>query len=93
MASPGPAAATGDLARIGHALVGIAGALAADGYTMRVAGLENRRLKIVIEANEDACAECLVQPELMASMIRTELPTEFGVSEIELVYPGDHSQK
>jgi hypothetical protein len=79
--------ATDDLTRIMNALGGLASLFATDGYTMTVAGLENRRLKIVIEASENACAECLVPHDLMVGLVKTELPADVGVSDIEIIYP------
>ena len=88
-AAAGLKAPADELAAVREALRGLRDAFSADGYTMTVAGLERGRLRIVIEAGEGACAECLVSREMMAGIVRTSLPADARVSDVDLVYPLD----
>ena len=78
-----------DLAAIRAALSGLCTSFAADGYRMSVVGFHDDRLEVVVEAGEDACAECLVSKEVTAEMIRMTLPPGVAVGSIDLVYPLD----
>lgn len=64
--------------------------LAADGYVLRVDDLSGGRLRLVIDAGEDACAECLVPEDVMANIVRSKLTDHSDrITDIELVYPSE----
>lgn len=84
---PCPEAPADSLSAVREALRGLSGSFAADGYNMVIAGLERGRLRIVIEAGEGACAECLVPQEIMTGIVMHSLPADAGVAEIDIVYP------
>lgn len=78
-----------ELARLRDALKPLCESFVADGYTMILAGLDQGRLKVVIEAGEGACEECLVPKEILSGIVLNSLPPESGVAAIELIYPRD----
>ena len=67
------------------ALQGLRDTLAADGYELAWSIEEGDRVGINVFAGSDACADCLVPPELMRSIVDNELgPTPYRVGSITL---------
>ena len=85
---PGPGL---DLAAASHALSGIRGMLAADGYGMSLRALGTDALAVEILAGPDACAECLVPKDIMSSIVRDALGSVVPVARIEISYPAESS--
>lgn len=83
------APATPGLSSLRETLQPLCNSFEADGYRMTVASFEEGRLTIIIEAGEGACEECLVPKEIMSGIVQNTLPTNAGVSLIDLVYPRD----
>jgi hypothetical protein len=72
-----------------QALTGLSASVVADGYELRVHGVDGDRVQVSIKAGPDACEECLVPRSLMEHMILASLkaiPTVLGV---DLRYPTD----
>ena len=82
-----PGAADDRLTAIRQALQGLAESCSADGYSMNVESVEAGRLRIVVEAGAEACAECLIPRELFEGMISNSLPPGSDISHIDLIYP------
>jgi hypothetical protein len=72
--------------QIRTALQPIAEALAADGYALEIEAVAER-LALRIRALDDACADCLVPPAMMATMIRRALGERYVAGQIDLAYP------
>jgi hypothetical protein len=67
------------------ALRGLRETLAADGYELVWSMEEDNRVGIRVVAGSDACADCLVPPELMRSIVDNELgPTQYRIGSITL---------
>ena len=79
--------------RVEEALSDVRRALVADGYELAVQDLPGGTLRIQIEAGPQACAECLVPKEVMLEILRASLDGLFHVGTLELLYPGDLSQR
>lgn len=75
------------VARVRAAIAGLVSAFATDGYELKVIEVAKDCLRLAIEAHEGACAECLVPAEMMAGLIRTQLPPEFAGTQIQITYP------
>ncbi|MDE3074039.1 MAG: hypothetical protein KGJ86_01305 [Chloroflexota bacterium] len=73
-----------------EALAGIRQSLVADGYDLRIDGLEGGRLRLSILAGPEACEECLVPKDLMKRMLMQCLESSDEVQDIELHYPAEH---
>ncbi len=73
-----------------EALDGIRAALEADGYRIEVKEGTSGRVGVVISATPEACADCLVPPPVMRSILGEAL----GVpgDSIDLTYPATDSQ-
>lgn len=86
--SPSPDAGGADpCAAIRESLEPLQTCFAADGYRLTIEGVCDGRLRIVVEAGENACEECLLARDIATSMIETSLPADSGVTALELVYP------
>jgi hypothetical protein len=71
--------------QIDAALRGLRSTLESDGYGLEWSMEEENRIGIRVFAGSEACAECLVPPELMRSIVDTELgPTPYRVGTITL---------
>lgn len=71
--------------RIEAALRGLRDTLAADGYELVWSIEDGNRIGIRVVAGSDACADCLVPPELMRSIVDNELSgTRYRVGSIAL---------
>lgn len=81
-----------NIARIEDALSGLGQAFAADGYALRVVELDGPKLKIKIDAGPDACAECLVPLPVMVALIKTDLPKDMGILQVDVDYPVSNSK-
>jgi hypothetical protein len=71
-------------------LSSVAEMLASDGYLLEVETATDAEIMIRIRAGADACAECLVGPELLQSFITAELAksgTFVAIPAIHLVMP------
>jgi hypothetical protein len=67
------------------ALRGLRDTLAADGYELVWALEQGETIEIRVVPGSDACAECLVPPELMRSIVDNELGgTRYRVGSITL---------
>jgi hypothetical protein len=72
-------------ARIDAALEGLRTTLAADGYLLEWSLEDQNQIGIRVFAGSDACAECLVPPELMRAILSAELSgTPYRVGNITL---------
>ena len=72
-------------AAIEAALQRLRDTLAADGYELVWSIEQDDRIGIRVVAGPDACADCLVPPELMRSIVDSELDaTPYGVGSITL---------
>jgi hypothetical protein len=70
---------------IESALQGLRDTLAADGYELAWSIEEDDKIGIRVFAGSDACADCLVPPELMRSIVDNELgQTPYRVGRITL---------
>jgi|ERR1700678_969987 hypothetical protein len=88
-----PTADTADLRRLAEAsgmVAGIASALAADGYALRVTRVSGLLAEIEVAAMLQACPECLVPKSTMGNILKQALGP-MGVQDISLVYPGSTS--
>jgi hypothetical protein len=71
--------------QIDAALQGLRDTLHTDGYVLEWSMEEEDRIGIRVFASSDACEECLVPPELMRSIVDSELaPTPYRVGSITL---------
>jgi hypothetical protein len=71
--------------KIDAALRGLRDTLESDGYGLEWSMEEENRIGIRVFAGSEACAECLVPPELMRSIVDNELgPTPYRVGTITL---------
>jgi hypothetical protein len=71
--------------QIDAALRGLRDTLESDGYGLEWSMEEENRIGIRVLAGSEACAECLVPPELMRSIVDNELgPTPYRVGTITL---------
>jgi|KBSSwiStaDraftv2_1062776.scaffolds.fasta_scaffold2595873_2 hypothetical protein len=71
--------------QIDAALRGLRDTLESDGYGLEWSMEEKNRIGIRVFAGSEACAECLVPPELMRSIVDNELgPTPYRVGTITL---------
>lgn|GEM_PF-2231523 len=72
------------------ALAGISEGLMADGYQLTASWVEPGRVAVTIEATESACADCLVPPQIMRSIVVTVLG-DAGITvddeNVEISYP------
>lgn len=75
---------TDDLVRVRASLDGLKIALAADNYNLDVKEYRNHRLDILITAERDACAECLIPLATIAALIRTQLPSDIVTDGIDI---------
>jgi hypothetical protein len=74
-----------DRSTIEAALRGLRDTLAADGYLLEWSIEEQNRIAIRVVPGSDACAECLVPPELMRGIVSGELSeTPYTVGSITL---------
>ena len=76
------------------ALEPLADALLADGYELRATQLADRAARVEVVPTPDACADCLVPPDVFAAIIRTRLAEVLsGTWDVEVVYPveGEHT--
>lgn len=72
-------------ATIDAALRGLRDTLEADGYVLEWSMEEEHQVGIRVFAGSDACADCLVSPELMRSILSNELSeTPYSVGSITL---------
>ena len=79
-----------DLNSVGDALEQTRQGLDAAGYEL---GCEDRggRLLLVVKARPDACEDCLVPKEVMASIVSGELQERgLTVAGIDVIYPSDY---
>ena len=83
------AAGVDSCAAIRESLEALQTCFEADGYRLTIEGVRDGRLRIVVEAGENACEECLLARDVATSMIETSLPSDSGVTALELVYPGE----
>ena len=60
-----------------------------DGYDVEVASCEHGVLSLKVIAGPDACADCLVPKEMLASLIQAKLPSEVTLNRVDLIYPAD----
>ena len=68
-------------------LVGVRGALEADGYGMSIEPAD-AGIHITVTATGDACAECLVPVEVFEGIISSALEKDgLTVEKIEVTYP------
>jgi hypothetical protein len=74
---------------VNNALAELREGLRADGYDLSVDTSRSDVVAVSVVAGPDACAECLVSKELMASMIEAALPGDFAGAQIDLRYPTD----
>ena len=71
--------------QIDAALRGLRDTLESDGYGLEWSMEEKNRIGIRVFAGSEACAECLVPPELMRSIVDNELgSTPYRVGTITL---------
>jgi len=71
--------------QIDAALRGLRDTLESDGYGLEWSMEEENRIGIRVFAGSEACAECLVPPELMRSIVDNELgSTPYRVGTITL---------
>ena len=71
--------------QIDAALRGLRDTLESDGYGLEWSMEAENRIGIRVFAGSEACAECLVPPELMRSIVDNELgPTPYRVGTITL---------
>jgi hypothetical protein len=72
------------------ALEPLADALLADGYELRATETGERTARVEVVATPDACADCLVPPDVFGAIIRTRLSEVLsGAWAVEVVYPAD----
>jgi hypothetical protein len=74
-----------EVATIDAALQGLRDTLAADGYELSWSVEDGNRVGIRVVAGSDACADCLVPPALMRSIVDDELSRiQYRVGSISL---------
>ncbi|TDV57731.1 hypothetical protein [Actinophytocola oryzae] len=71
------------------ALAGLREGLQSDGYDLVVEDRRDEVLELRVVATPEACDECLVPKDLMASVIMDSLPADLGVRQVALRYPTD----
>jgi hypothetical protein len=72
-------------ATIDAALAGLRSTVAADGYELDWSLEPGEKIGIRVTAGPDACAECLVPPDLMRSIVDNELTeTRYRVGSISV---------
>lgn len=77
------------IAEISSALDDLDTMLQTDGYRLVVRGFQNHHLTVAVEAGADACEDCLVPKAVMADILRSKIPSDIHVDQIEITYPGD----
>jgi hypothetical protein len=78
-----------DLKLVGVAIEGTRQSLDAAGYSIDCRNQENR-LILVVKPRENACEDCLVPKEVMASIVDGELREKgIAVGGIDIIYPAD----
>lgn len=70
--------------RVRTALSGLQDALATDHYALQIDDVTDKRLAITIRALAGACEECLISPEIISNLIRTQVPSDFTACAIDL---------
>lgn len=63
---------------------------ATDGYRLEVVSFRDGALDLAIESEPHACADCLVPPDMMIGLVRTQLGDQPDVTNIRIKYPGNH---
>ena len=77
------------MSSIDEQLSEVRGVLQADGYELRVDGLEGGLLRLTVIAGEDACEECLMPKDIMVMMVQDSLQSQPEIRRIEVSYPHD----
>lgn len=70
--------------RVAQALQGLKDALAIDHYAMEVSNLGKHHLLINIRAEEGACDECLIPPDMITELVRTQIPSDLCQCRIDI---------
>lgn len=78
-----------DVGTVQVALNGVETMLRSDGYELRIEK-QAETLTVIIDAQPDACEECLVPKSMMSSFISSALEkADLHVGTFELIYPTD----
>jgi hypothetical protein len=76
---------TEQVGTVDAALQGLRDTLQADGYLLEWSVEEQNQIGVRVVAGADACADCLVPPELMRTILADALSdTPYGVGSISL---------
>ena len=77
-------------ATVETALAGVRPALAADGFDLRLGSIEpDGSVKVVLEAKENACLDCLVPDDMMTQLITDAIRREdSSLERVDLVKEG-----
>lgn len=73
---------TDDLTRVRTALDGLKVALAADQFDFDVRDYQENRLEVLITERRGACPECMISQQIMAAIIRSQLPSDIVTDDI-----------
>jgi hypothetical protein len=79
----------GDVTAVSDALDPIRSSLLVDGYTIDVIAASSDRVQVVVDATEDACAECLAPAEVLKMIISGQLGGVYEPDEVDLTLPAD----
>lgn len=73
---------------IERSLAGLAASLRADGYELQIEEV-GAKLRLRVNAGEDACAECLVPPPVLTRIVSAALDGAYPPERIVLTYPDE----
>lgn len=77
----------GELGAVEAALVPVRESLAVDGYRFAITEASPTRLRISVEAMENACAECLVPEDVFKMIVCGQLDGAYGIDEVDVTLP------
>ena len=77
-------------AELRTSLEGLAAGLSADGYVLDVRASDGGRVEIVVDATDEACADCLVPKDVMRGIAATMMNgagASVAEDDIDITYP------
>ncbi|MBI2863784.1 MAG: hypothetical protein HYX94_04400 [Chloroflexi bacterium] len=77
------------MASIEEQLLEVRRTLEADGYELKVDGVEGGLLRLTVIAGENACEECLMPKDIMVMMVEDSVQSRPEIRRIEVRYPHD----
>ncbi|MDO8673715.1 MAG: hypothetical protein Q7O66_20075 [Dehalococcoidia bacterium] len=75
------------MATLEEQLADVRGVLEADGFELKIDGLEDGLLRLTVTPGEEACEDCLMPKDIMIMMVTDALQSRSEVSRVEVCYP------